>query len=309
LKQRLVNLLFQTLFSKHVSHIHDKIIVPSFVKGEKTKVNITLNNGIVMPQVGLGVYLVEPEVAKNTVLHALKTGYRSIDTAQFYNNEKEVGEAIKESGIPREEIFVTTKVWNSHHGYEETLEAFEESLHKLQLDYIDLYLIHWPMPMKHKYIDTYKALETLYKTGKVKAIGLSNFHIDHIENILSHCTIKPVVNQVECHPYFQQNELKDFCEKHDIYLEAWSPLSRGTVLQDETIVQLAQKYSKSPAQIILRWHIQRNTIIIPKSITPNRIEENFQLFDFNLEDEDMKLINSIDKNERRGREPNTMDMI
>ncbi|HLR42422.1 MAG TPA: aldo/keto reductase [Pseudogracilibacillus sp.] len=270
---------------------------------------VTLNNGIQMPQLGLGIYQVANDITKEVVTTALDSGYRSIDTAQFYDNEIGVGQAIKHSNIPREELFVTTKVWNSHHGYEKTIEAFEDSLTKLQLDYIDLYLIHWPMPMKGKYVETYQALEKLYKDGRVKAIGVSNFHIEHLETILRECEIKPVLNQVECHPYFQQHALKDFCKKHDIYLEAWSPLSRGAVFDNEVIQTIASKYNKTAAQIILRWHIQENTIVIPKSITPSRIKENMNVFDFALTEEEMKSIYEIDKNERAGREPNEMDMI
>lgn len=267
-----------------------------------------LNNGINMPTIGLGVYLVDENITKETVTYALDNGYRAIDTAQFYNNEVEVGEAINNSSIPREDIFVTTKVWNTHHGYEETLQAFEQSLEKLQLDYIDLYLIHWPMPMENKYIETYQALEKLYKDGKVKAIGVSNFEIEHLDNILNNCEIVPAVNQVECHPYFQQTALKDYCKKHHIQLQAWSPLSRGATLEDETIQQIANKYNKTIAQVILRWHIQEGTCIIPKSITPHRIKENIDILDFSLTDDDMQLIASLDKNERRGRDPHTTNM-
>lgn len=270
---------------------------------------ITLNNGLQMPQLGLGVYQVENDITAEVVTTAFKAGYRSIDTAQFYDNEIGVGQAIKKSKIPREELFITTKVWNSHHGYDKTMEAFENSLTNLQLDYIDLYLIHWPMPMKDKYVETYRALENLYKEGRVKAIGVSNFHIEHLDRILDECEIKPVVNQVECHPYFQQTALKAFCQEHDIYLEAWSPLSRGAVFDHDVIQTLAKKYNKTPAQIVLRWHIQEDTIVIPKSVTPSRIKENIDVFDFSLTNEEMKEIRSIDKNQRAGREPNEMDMI
>lgn len=269
---------------------------------------ITLNNQVRMPQLGLGVYQITDEEVEHVVKHALEVGYRSIDTAQYYENERGVGRAIGDSHVPREEIFLTTKVWNSHQGYEKTLEAFEMSLDKLQTDYIDLYLIHWPTPMFDRYVETYLALEELYRKGRVRAIGVSNFHIEHLERILRECNVVPVVNQVECHPYFQQRELKQFCEKENIFITAWSPLARGKVFSDETIVKLANKYKKTPAQIVLRWHLQENTIVIPKSKTEERIEENFSVFDFELTDEEMQRLAKVDRGLRTGREPNEMDM-
>lgn len=269
---------------------------------------ITLNNLVRIPQLGLGVYKVLNEEVSDVVSHALKIGYRSIDTAQFYENEEGVGKALKKSDIPREDLFITTKVWNSHHGYEKTLQAFEESLEKLAFDYLDLYLIHWPTPMYDNYIETYKALEKLYTEGRVKAIGVSNFHIEHLERLLNECDITPVLNQVECHPYLQQKELKAFCRKHNIYIESWSPLAKGRLLGDKTIQKIANRYSKTPAQVVLRWHIQENSIVIPKSITPSRIRENFQVFDFELSEENMEEIAKLDREERTGRDPNVMDM-
>jgi len=278
-------------------------------KDVKVMKYITLNNNVRMPQLGLGVYLVSNEEVVDVVTHAFQVGYRSIDTAQFYENETGVGRAIEQSTIPREELFITTKVWNSHQGYDKTLQAFEESIEKLQLEYLDLYLIHWPTPMYDRYVETYQALEKLYKDGRVKAIGVSNFHIEHLERILDECEIPPVLNQVECHPYFQQKELKSFCNKHNIYIEAWSPLARGEVLADKTINQIAEKYEKTPAQVILRWHIQEKSIIIPKSVTPSRIHENINVFDFELREEDMDEIAKLDRNHRTGRNPNEMDML
>lgn len=268
-----------------------------------------LHNGVTIPQLGLGVYKVSDEQVVDVVQTAIETGYRSIDTAQFYDNERGVGEAIKGSGVPREELFITTKVWNTHHGFENTLRAFEESMENLKLDYLDLYLIHWPTPMFDNYVETYKALEELYRDGRVKAIGVSNFHIEHIKRLLEECEVKPVLNQVECHPYLQQKELKEFCNEHDIYVESWSPLARGGILEDETIKRLAEKHGKSPAQIVLRWHIQENSIVIPKSVTPTRIRENFHVFDFELTTEEMAQIALLERNERTGREPNEMDMM
>lgn len=263
-----------------------------------------------MPQVGFGVYKVSDEEVTNAVMKAFESGYRAIDTAQFYHNEAGLGEAIKKSGIPREDLFITTKVWNSHHGQERTKQAFEESLEKLGLDYVDLYLVHWPVPKQDKYIETYKTMEEFYKDGRTKSIGVSNFHIHHLERLLEETTVTPVVNQVECHPYLQQKELKEFCKQHHIYVECWSPLFRGgDVLQEKLIMDMANKYEKTAAQIILRWHIQEESIIIPKSVTPSRIKENINLFDFELSKEDMSAIATLEKNVRIGKDPNDMNII
>ncbi|KQL57864.1 MULTISPECIES: aldo/keto reductase [Bacillaceae] len=268
---------------------------------------VTLNNGVGMPQLGFGVWKVKDEEAQPAVSKALETGYTSIDTAMIYQNEAGVGKAIAESTIDREKLFITTKVWNSDQGYDQTLAAFETSIKKLGLDYVDLYLVHWPTPDFDQYIDTYKALEKLYKDGRVRAIGVCNFHIEHLERLLNECDVPPVLNQVECHPYLAQNELRAFCEKHNIYLEAWSPLDQGQeLLQDDVIVQIAEAHQKTPAQVVLRWHLQRETIVIPKSVTPSRIEENFNVFDFELTDEQMNAINQLDRNQRRGADPNEM---
>lgn len=269
---------------------------------------ITLNNGLKMPQLGLGVWQVEDNKATPAVAKALEVGYRSIDTAMIYQNEKGVGKAIKETGIPREELFITTKVWNSDQGFENTIRAYEESLERLGLDYVDLYLIHWPTPKFDQYVDTYKALEKLYHDGRVKAIGVCNFEIEHLERILKECDVVPVLNQVECHPHNAQNELKEFCAKHNIFVEAWSPLEQGgEVLQDEAVKRIAASHSKSPAQIVLRWHLQNNTIVIPKSVTPARIEENFQVFDFELSTDEINAINQLNLNRRKGPHPNDMN--
>lgn len=270
---------------------------------------ITLNNGIKMPQLGFGVWQVEDDQATAAVSKALETGYTSIDTAMIYQNEKGVGKALKETTVPREELFITTKVWNSDQGYGNTLRAFEESLERLGLDYVDLYLIHWPTPEFDNYVDTYKALEQLYKDGRVKAIGVCNFEIEHLERLLAECDIPPVLNQVECHPYLAQNELKEFCAKHDIFVEAWSPLDQGgEVLTDETIQKIAEAKGKSPAQIVLRWHLQNGTIVIPKSVTPSRIEENFNVFDFELTEAEMNEISGLNKDRRKGAHPNEMNV-
>lgn len=268
---------------------------------------VTLNNGVKMPQLGFGVWQVEDNQATTAVAKALEVGYTSIDTAMIYKNEEGVGKAIKETSVPRENLFITTKVWNSDQGYENALKAFDESLARLGLDYVDLYLIHWPTPKFDQYVDTYKALEKLYHDGRVKAIGVCNFEIEHLERLLNECEVKPVLNQVECHPYLSQKELKDFCAKHDIFVEAWSPLEQGgEVLKDEVIIKIAEAHGKSPAQVVLRWHLQNNTIVIPKSVTPSRIEENFNVFDFELTADEMQQIHQLNRNRRRGSHPNDM---
>ncbi|MBB3908531.1 aldo/keto reductase [Anoxybacillus sp. UARK-01] len=266
-----------------------------------------LSNGVKMPWLGLGVYKVSngDEVVK-AVRTALEIGYRHIDTASFYENEEGVGQAIKESGIPREQLFITTKVWNTEQGYEETLQAFKRSANKLELEYVDLYLVHWPV--KETYKETYRALEKLYKEGFVRAIGVSNFHIHHLENLMTDCEIKPMVNQVEYHPRLTQQELHAFCRKHQIQLEAWSPLMRGVLLEEPILVDIANKYGKSPAQVILRWDLQNQVVTIPKSVTPQRIKENAEIFDFELTAEEMERIHSLNQNKRIGKNPNDFDL-
>ncbi|OPD51798.1 aldo/keto reductase [Bacillus thuringiensis] len=269
----------------------------------------TLHNGVKMPMIGLGVYKAkEGDEVKQAVKTALEVGYRSIDTATVYENESGVGEAIRESGIPREDIFITTKVWNDDQGYEETLEAFEKSLKKLQMDYVDLYLIHWPV--RGKYVDTYRALEKLYEEGKVRAIGVSNFHKHHLELLLSNCKVKPMVNQVELHPMLTQFELRNFCQGEQIQMEAWSPLMRGgEVFQHPIIQAIATKYEKTPAQVILRWDIQSGIVTIPKSVTPSRIKENFTIFDFALNEEEIRQINTLNRDLHVGTNPDKYDTL
>ena len=266
---------------------------------------ITLHNGVEMPQLGFGVFKVKNgSETVESVKKALEAGYRAIDTAAIYENEEGVGQAVRESGIPREELFITSKVWNSDQGYESTLKAFDASLERLGMDYLDLYLIHWPG--KDKYLDTWKALEKLYKDGKVKAIGVSNFHVHHLENLLANSEIKPVINQIELHPYLSQVEIREYCEKHEIKVEAWSPLGRGTLLDEPTINHIAKKHGKTAAQVIIRWHLQHDIVVIPKSITPSRIEENAQVFDFSLSLNEMNQIDALNKNERTGSNPDEL---
>ena len=265
---------------------------------------ITLNNGISMPQLGYGVFKVPEEEVYEAVSEALRAGYRSIDTAMIYENEEGVGRALRDSGIPREEIFLTTKVWNSDHGYEETLAAFETSLQKLGVDYVDLYLIHWPMPKEDRYVKTWRALEHLYAEGKTRAIGVSNFHIPHLERILAEGSIVPAVNQIELHPFLSQEAIRDFCRKHGIVVEAWSPLMKGRdALTHPVIVDIADRHQKTPAQVVLRWHLQHDIVAIPKSVTPSRIRENLDVFDFSLSDADMQAIDQLNANVRTGSNP------
>lgn len=270
----------------------------------------TLNNGVEMPWLGLGVFKVEEgQELVDAVKTAIKHGYRSIDTAAIYGNEVGVGqgirEAMEEAGIAREKLFITSKVWNSELGYEKTIAAYEESLSKLGLEYLDLFLIHWPV--EGKYSDAWRALETLYKEGRVKAIGVSNFQIHHLENLMKDAEIKPMINQVEYHPRLTQKDLTAFCKENNIQLEAWSPLMQGQLLENVELQEIAKKYGKSVAQIILRWDLQNGVITIPKSTKAHRIAENADVFDFELTEEDMKHIESLNQNHRVGPDPDNFD--
>ncbi|WP_295162113.1 aldo/keto reductase [uncultured Brachyspira sp.] len=271
-------------------------------------IKVKLNNGIEMPILGLGVYnITDKEELYNTVKWAIDAGYRKFDTAQFYNNEKELGEAIRKTGIKREEVFITTKIWNTKQGYNSAKRSFEESLEKLNTDYADLVLIHWPGQKKDRYLDTYRALENIYQNQKARAIGLSNFEIKHLKDIFAHCNIAPAVNQIERHPNLPRNELIDFCKHHNIIAEAWSPLGRGKLLNNKIINHIAGKYDKTAAQIILRWDIEKNISVIPKSVNKNRIEENINIFDFELDKDDIGKINALENGKRIGPDPSVFD--
>ncbi|MFE0037197.1 aldo/keto reductase [Streptomyces sp. NPDC059015] len=271
--------------------------------------SITLNNGVAMPQLGYGVWQVPDDEAAKAVGAALEAGYRSIDTAAVYENEKGTGKAVAASGIPREELFVTTKLWNGDQGRDSTLRAFDTSLSRLGLDYVDLYLIHWPVPSKNAYVDTYKAFETILAEGRAKAVGVSNFLPEHLERLLGETSVVPAVNQIELHPQLQQAGSRAFHAKHGIATEAWSPLGSGRgLLEVPTIVAVAQKHGKTPAQVVLRWHLQLGNVVIPKSVTPSRIRENIDVFGFELDDDDLAAFAALDEDRRLGPDPATFSM-
>ncbi|MVU79146.1 aldo/keto reductase [Nocardia sp. ET3-3] len=269
---------------------------------------IVLGDGQIMPKLGFGVYKIAGDEAAGTISTALELGYRSLDTASFYGNEEEVGRAVRESGLPRDEVFVTTKLWNADHGYDAAMRAFDASAKRLGLDTIDLYLIHWPLPSADLYVDTFRALQALKRQGRVVSIGVSNFTRAHLERVIGETGEVPAVNQVELHPYYAQSELRAFHAAHGIVTEAWSPLGRGAEFNDSVIIALADKLGRTPAQIILRWHMQLGNVAIPKSMTPARMAENLAVFDFELTGREMTQIAGIDKNARQGADPDLMDM-
>jgi len=269
--------------------------------------NVTLNDGNTIPQIGFGVFQVPEEETYNAVTAALQAGYRSIDTAKAYGNEEGVGKAIADSGIAREELFVTTKLWNDDHGHDEALKAFDASLSKLGLDYLDLYLIHWPVPAQDRYVDTYKAFEQLRSEGRVRSIGVSNFTEAHLQRLLEETSVVPVLNQVELHPNFTQKELRAFHAEHNIVTEAWSPLAQGDLLNNAKLGAIAQAHGKTPAQVVLRWHMQLGNVAIPKSVTPERIAANIDVFDFELTGDEMVTIDTLGNGERRGPDPQTFN--
>ena len=270
---------------------------------------ITLNNGVVIPQLGFGVYQITPDDTRQATLDALEVGYRHIDTAEMYGNEKQVGEAVAASGLSRSEVFVTSKLNNGFHARDAALRAFDETLDALGFDYLDLFLIHWPLPSIGDFVETWKAMQEISESGRVKAIGVSNFQETHLQRLFDETSIVPAVNQIEVHPYLVQDTLRAFGAAHGIVTEAWSPIAQGKVLADEVIVSIAEKVDKTPAQVTLRWHIQRGDIVFPKSVTRSRVEENFAIFDFELSDDDMRSITELDRNERTGPDPDTFNYV
>jgi 2,5-diketo-D-gluconate reductase A len=272
---------------------------------------IMLNNGNEIPQFGFGVFLVKPAETAQAVSTALAAGYRHIDTAEGYGNEKEVGEAIAQSGLDRSDVYVTTKLGNGAHRPDDARRAFDASLKALGTDYVDLFLIHWPLPTRYDgdYVSTWQTLEEFYRDGRAKSIGVSNFQPHHLRRLHQECEITPAVDQIEVSPYLTQDDVRGFCAEHQIAIEAWSPIARGNVLTDPTVVAIAEKAGKTPAQVVLRWHIQRGDIVFPKSVTPARIKENIDIFDFELSGEDHEAITALNRNERTGPDPDKFDMV
>jgi len=271
--------------------------------------NITLNNGVEIPQLGFGVFQIDPAQTKDAVLQAFEVGYRHIDTAQMYRNEEGVGQAVAASGLDRGDVFLTSKLNNGAHDPDAAAEAFDRTLEALGTDYVDLFLIHWPLPTVSNFVETWKAMEDFYRSGRAKAIGVSNFQPHHLRRLHAETTITPAVNQVEVHPYLTQDDVRAFDTEHGIATEAWSPIAQGKVLDDPTIVRIAESVGRTPAQVTLRWHLQRGDIVFPKSVTRSRIEENFGLFDFELSDVDLADISALNRDERTGADPDTFDYV
>jgi 2,5-diketo-D-gluconate reductase A len=270
---------------------------------------LKLNNGVEIPQLGFGVFLVPPESTVETLTAAFEVGYRHIDTAQMYRNEREVGQAIRESGLDRSEFFVTSKLSNKALTYDQALSGIDSTLEALGLEVLDLFLVHWPLPTVRDYVDTWKAFERILSDERVRAIGVSNFQMAHLQRLFDECDVVPAVNQLEAHPYLAQTELISFQEDHGIATEAWSPIGRGAVLDDATLVRIGTKHGKTAAQVTLRWHVQRGSIIFPKSMSKARMRENFEIFDFELNDEEIHEIDALNRGERRGPDPDTFAMI
>jgi 2,5-diketo-D-gluconate reductase A len=270
---------------------------------------ITLNNGVAIPQLGFGVFQIPPEQTREATLTALEAGYRHIDTAEMYGNEKEVGQAVRDFDADRDEIFVTSKLNNGYHAYDDALAAFDTTLADLGFDHLDLFLIHWPMPDVGDFVETWRAMEEIHRSGRCRAIGVSNFQPHHLQRLFDETDTVPAVNQIEVHPYFAQNDVRAFNAEHGVATEAWSPIAQGEVLDDDTLTRIGQRHGKSAAQVALRWHIQRDDIIFPKSVTPRRVEENIAIFDFELSDEEMSQIGTLDRGERTGPHPDHFNTI
>jgi 2,5-diketo-D-gluconate reductase A len=271
---------------------------------------IALNNGVEIPQLGFGVYQIPPEETAAAVRTALEVGYRHIDTAEMYGNEKEVGQAVRESGVDRSEVFVTSKLNNGFHARDDALRAFDQTLADLGFEQLDLFLVHWPLPtIDVDYVETWKAMEEIYASGRCRAIGVSNFQAHHLRRLFGETQVRPAVNQIEVHPYLANDEVRAFDADHEIVTEAWSPIAQGKVLDDPAITTIAEKLGRTPAQVVLRWHVQRGDVVFPKSVTRSRVEENFALFDFELDTSDMAAISGLDRGERTGPDPDTFDYV
>jgi 2,5-diketo-D-gluconate reductase A len=272
---------------------------------------ITLNNGQSIPQLGFGVFQIEPKDTVEAVSTALKAGYRHIDTAEMYGNEKEVGEAVAKSGLDRTDVFVTSKLGNGAHRPDDARRAFDASLEALGFDYLDLFLIHWPLPTKYDgdFVSTWRTLEEFYRAGRARSIGVSNFQPHHLRRLHQETEVPPAVNQIEVHPYLTQDDVRGFCAEHGIAVEAWSPIGQGRVLNDPVISSIAKRAGKTPAQVVLRWHIERGDIIFPKSVTPSRVKENFDIFDFDLSGGDVAEISALNKDQRTGPDPDKFDRV
>jgi 2,5-diketo-D-gluconate reductase A len=270
---------------------------------EITVPSVALSDGARIPQLGLGVYKVADDEARTVVATALELGYRHVDTASFYGNEVGVGQALRASDVPRDDVFVTTKVWNTEQGYDETLRAFDASLDRLGTEHVELYLIHWPAPTQDKYVETYRALERIAEEGRARSIGVSNFQVHHLERLLGETSVVPAIDQVEAHPWLQQHELREFCADRGIAVEAWSPLARGRVLDDAVIGRVAAKHGVEPAQAVIRWHLQQGLVVIPKTVNALRLASNIDVFGFELDDDDLAAIAALDSGERSGSHP------
>jgi 2,5-diketo-D-gluconate reductase A len=271
--------------------------------------SILLNNGVEIPQLGFGVFQVPPEDTAEAVRTALEVGYRHIDTAEMYGNEAGVGEGIRSSGVPRDEVFVTSKLNNGYHAPEAALKAFDGTLEALGFDHVDLFLVHWPLPAVLDYVETWHAMEEIYRSGRARAVGVSNFQPHHLRKLMASSEVVPAVNQIEVHPYLANDEVRQVNADHGIVTEAWSPIAQGGVLEDPVITGIAQRLGRTPAQVTLRWHVQRGDVIFPKSVTRSRVEENFALFDFELSADDMAAITGLDRGERTGPNPDEFNYI
>lgn len=267
---------------------------------------VALNNGVEIPQLGFGVFQIEPERTREATLTALEAGYRHIDTAQMYGNEAQVGAAVRDFDADRDEVFVTSKLNNDKHAYDDALAAFDTTLSRLGFDYLDLFLIHWPLPDVGDYVETWRAMEEIYRSGRCRAIGVSNFQPHHLQRLFDNTDTVPAVNQIEVHPYFAQNDVRAFDAEHDIVTEAWSPIAQGAVLDDDALTSIGAAHDKSAAQVALRWHLQRGDVVFPKSVTASRVRENMAIFDFVLTDDEMRQISDLDRGQRQGPDPDNM---